>query len=342
MNTSSPLKILIIRLLNVPDVASIGVPALRYFQKQYPDAEFHFMTFSQGAEVLKLADDSVKLIQLNKNDWPDSLIPAMESFLGYAETIIGEGYDQIINLDTSFMACFLTRFLKDAGERVMGNFMNQSVQSLVEQFQAQQLKPEYVSSPSHYMDSTFALMSRWNTKWWESSFLPENGYPEYYLAHCCGFDRLEFDMSLNVEADTGVLAKKQQSSKQKAIALSTNALPNYPYLTELKSKLEEKGFYVWLESLAEKPVKQQIAMLAASDLIVTPPSEFYWLAKSASCPTLLITGDSEPAVLMPDYITDKTPTCEACIQAMQGQHNDLPCVCIKPDVLAEQITELLA
>lgn len=342
MNTESPLKILIIRLLNASDVASIGVPALRYFQKQYPDAEFHFMTFSQGAEVIEIADNSVKLIALNKQDWPDSLIPAMESFLGHAETIIGESYDQIINLDTSFMACFLTRFLKDAGERVMGNFMNLSVQALVEQFQAQQLKPEYVSAPSHYMDSTFALMSRWNTKWWESSFLPENGYPEYYLANCCGFDRLEFDMKLDVSPDTNVLEKKQQSAKQKAIALSSNALPNYPYLTELKSELESKGFYVWQEPLAEKPVKQQIAMLAASDLIVTPPSEFYWFAKSAACPTLLITGDSEPAVLMPDYITEKTPECDACMQALQGQHSELPCVCIKPQTLAQQITELLA
>ncbi|MCU4674757.1 hypothetical protein N7931_03830 [Catenovulum sp. 2E275] len=342
MNTaSSRLKILIIRLLNVSDVASIGVPALRYFKKQYPEAQISFMTFAQGGEIIELAEPSVNVIKLDKTDWPDNLLPAMESFLGFAEQIVGEGYDQIINLDTSFMACFLTRFLKDAGERVMGNYMNQSVQELIEAFQAQTLLPEYVSAPAHYMDSTFALMSRWFSRWWESSFVPENGYPEYYLANCCGFDRLEFDMQIQVAADADLISKKAASAKQKVIALTSNALPNYPYLNELKTMLQAKGYVVWSEALSEQPIKRQLEKLTATDLLVSPPAEFYWLAKAAHCQTLLITGDSDPAVLMPDFVTEPTPTCTACLQALQGQHSELLCVCIKPQVLAEQITELL-
>ncbi len=341
MTTASPIKILIIRLLNTSDVASIAVPAIRYFKKQYPSAQISLMTFAQGGQLVELAEPDVTLIHLNKSDWPDNLLPAMESFLGFAEQIVGEGYDQIINLDTSFMACFLTRFLKDAGERVMGNFMNLSVQALIEQFQSQQLTPEYVSAPQHYMDSTFALMSRWFTRWWESSYLPDNGYPEYYLANCCGFDRLEFDMQIALEPDSNLMAKKQASEKQKVIALTSNALPNYPYQAELKSLLETKGYQVWSEALSEQPIKSQLEKLAATDLLVSPPAEFYWLAKAAGCETLLITGDSDPAVLMPDYVTEPTPECEACMKALQGQHSDLPCVCIKPELLAEQIDELL-
>ena len=343
MNTaSSKLKILIIRLLNVSDVASIGVPALRYFKKQYPEAQISFMTFAQGGEVIELAEPNVNVIKLDKTDWPDNLLPAMESFLGFAEQIVGEGYDQIINLDTSFMACFLTRFLKDAGERVMGNYMNQSVQELIEAFQAQTLLPEYVSAPAHYMDSTFSLMSRWFTRWWESSFLPENGYPEYYLANCCGFDRLQFDMNIKIEADENLLAEKEKSSTKQVIALTSNALPNYPYSKELKNLLQQKGFVVWTESLSGQPLKQQLGKLAATDLLVTPPAEFYWLAKTVACPTLLITGDSDPAVLMPDFVTEATPECQSCMQAIQGIHSELPCVCIKPEDLAEQITELMS
>lgn len=79
----------------------------------------------------------------------------MESFLGLAEDIIIDAYSQIVNLDTAFMPCFLARFLQDAGEPVIGNFLNMSIQKLITRAQAQSLDADYVNLASSYLDSIF-------------------------------------------------------------------------------------------------------------------------------------------------------------------------------------------
>src|SRR5690606_27310336 len=132
-----------------------------------------------------------------------------------------------------------SRFLKDAGENVIGNIMSVSVQELLEQFQNQTLKPEYVNDPAAYIHSSFFGMARWHSPWWESSFLPDNGYPEFYLRSCCGFDQLDMDWHIEVKADHQL---KKIGKKQKVIALAPQARTaerNYPYGEQLRQLLEQ-------------------------------------------------------------------------------------------------------
>ena len=104
-------KVLLIRMLSSADVCAIGLPVLRYFQKNNPDAELYFLTFVDGAELIKLAEPSVYIHHVTQQQWPDNFFLAMESFLGLAEEIVGENYSQIINLDTSLCPAFWLAFL---------------------------------------------------------------------------------------------------------------------------------------------------------------------------------------------------------------------------------------
>lgn len=297
-------KILIIRMLGLGDVTCIGIPALRFIQQRNPDAEIHFLTFAAGKEIIQLAEPKVKVIGLEKADWPDNIVYAMETFLGLAEDIVGVGYQQIINLDTWFMPCFLARFLKDAGEPVTGNLMSISVTDLVEQFQTQTLKPEYVNEPAAYMQSTWFSMHRWNTLWWESGLAPDGGYPEFYLRTCCGFSEIKLDMHIEVISDPRL---SKIRANQKVVALACDARTqerNYPYANDLKKLLNAKGIHVWSGFDGKVPVKQTLAQLASTDLLITVPSAPQWLAAAVDCPSLVITGNVDPRTLMPDFATD--------------------------------------
>ncbi|MDN4500890.1 hypothetical protein QX776_00600 [Alteromonadaceae bacterium BrNp21-10] len=300
-------RILLIRMLGLGDVTCIGIPALRYFKQQFPDAEMTFLTFAAGKDIIQLAEPDVKIQVLENGQWPESIIPAMETFLGLAEEIIGVGYDQIINLDTWFMPCFLSRFLKDAGEKVIGNTLAISVAELVDKFQDQSLKPEFVNDPAMYMQSSFFGMMRWHTTWWESVALPNMGYPEFYLRTCCGFDQLDMDMQIDVKADHQL---KKIGKNKKIIAFAPDARTserNYPYGSQLKKLLEEAGYHVWTGFDGSVSMRQTLAQLKASDLLVTAPSAPQWLATTVGCPSLVICADVDPRTLMPEYATDPSP-----------------------------------
>ncbi|GGD72406.1 glycosyltransferase family 9 protein [Lacimicrobium alkaliphilum] len=296
-------KVLLIRMQQSGEVAAIGIPALRYFRQRLPEASIEMLSYAKGIELIRLAEPDIRVFGLGQQEWPDNIIPAMETFLGLAEKIVAQGYDQIVNLDTGFMPCFLARFLKDAGEPVVGNFMNITVQELLEQFQTQQLSPEYVNQPQNYMSSTFLSMARWHSPWWQGDLLPDNGYPEFYLRSCCGFDDLEMELNIDVPADK---ALKNQSKTKKVIALqceATEAKLSYPFKTEMEKLLREQGFYVWTVESAQN-TRNQLMQLKASDLLVTVPGDSQWLASTVSCPSLVICGDVDPRMLMPDYATD--------------------------------------
>lgn len=297
-------KVLIIRMLGLGDVTCIGIPAVRYVKERIPDAEIHFLTFAAGKDVIRLAEPDVKVFGLDKGEWPDELLLAMETFLGLAETIVGEGYQQIINLDTWFMPCFLARFLKDAGEPVEGNLMGISVAELIEQFQSHTLKPEFVNEPAAYMQSTWFSMHRWNSLWWESGLAPSGGYPEFYLKTCCGFSDIDMNMQIDVTPDPK-LSKIRERKKVVALACSARtAERDYPYAKELKKQLEQKGIYVWTGFDGRVSMQQTLAQLGATDLLISVPSAPQWLAQAMNCPSLIITGQVDPRTLMPDYATD--------------------------------------
>ena len=83
MTSAQPIKILIMRLLNVADVAAIAVPAIRYYQAQYPQAEITFLSFGQGNEIVELAEPNVKHINLGRQDWPDAGPRPVEGISGF-------------------------------------------------------------------------------------------------------------------------------------------------------------------------------------------------------------------------------------------------------------------
>ena len=298
-------KILIIRMLGLGDVTCIGIPAIRHIRKQCPDAEIHALTYAAGADVLKLAEPSVRVHGLKQGEWPENIVDAMQTFLGLAETILGEEYTQIINLDTWFMPCFLARFLKDAGEPVIGNTMGIGVAELVDKFQNQTLSADYVNTPAQYMQSSWLSMEQWHTTWWEYGEPPERGYPEFYLRRCCGFSGIEMNMSIDVAPDEYFSA-----SKRPVIALATNARTierHYPHGEALQRQLEKAGCDVWTGFDGRCSVAQTLAQLKASALLVTVPSAPQWLAATVETPSLVISGGVDPRTLMPDFATDMSP-----------------------------------
>ena len=118
------------------------------------------------------------------------------------------------------MPCFLARFLKDAGEPLEGNQLSISVQELIDQIQNQTLQTEYVHDAARYMNSSWFSMARWHTPWWEGAFTPDNGYPEFYLRSCCGFEELVMNMTIDVPPDSKL---QQQQRAQNVIALALNS-----------------------------------------------------------------------------------------------------------------------
>ena len=293
-------KVLLIRMLSSSDVCAIGLPVLRYYQTTFPDAEIHFLTFGDGAELIKLAEPSVHIKHVTEQQWPDDFFLAMESFLGLAEEIIGENYSQILNLDTSFMPCFLARFLADTAEPVSGNYLNLSVVQLLQQVQDQSLQADYVNSTAAFMASSFVNMHKWHTRWWEYEAEYDGGYPEFYLTKCCGLVDDKLDQTIVVNPDKR-LAK--MASTKKVIGLCFGQSDDgylYPYADNLKKRLEQKGFVVWSDQDAKEDIRLLLKMLSASHLMVSKPCGHRWYAQAVECPTLLISGVNEPALLMPE------------------------------------------
>ena len=332
-------KVLLIRMLSSADVCAIGLPVLRYFQKNNPQAEIHFLTFGDGAELIRLAEPNVVIHHVTQQQWPDNFFLAMESFLGLAEEIVGENYSQIINLDTTFMPCFLARFLADAGEPVSGNYLNMSVQQLIQQFQDKSLQAEYVNSPQAFMASSFVNMHKWFGRWWQYDAEYEGGYPEFYLTKCCGLVVDKLDQAINVGVDKR-LVKKAKSNK--VIGLCFGQSDDgylYPHTERLKKLLEQKGFVVWTEQETKGNIRSLLKMLAATDLMVCKPSGHRWYAQAVDCATLLVSGNSEPALLMPEFATDPVSPC-MLHSVSQNSIAVVDCNCDKAEDLVESIESI--
>ncbi|MFT4994872.1 MAG: ADP-heptose:LPS heptosyltransferase [Paraglaciecola sp.] len=340
-------KILLIRMLKAGDVACIGLPALRFFQQKFPDADVHFLSYAQGADLIRLAEPQTHVLSLPAGQWPNELLPAMETFLGLAEQIVGEAYEQIVNLDTAFMPCLLARFLKDAGENLSGNLLNISLGELIKQFQQQSLQPEYVSHISEYMDSTFFSMPRWQSNWWESAYLPDHGYPEFYLGNCCSFSGIDMNWNIAISPDS---ALQNASKGKKVIALCISDADDgfaYPHAQDLQMALEKQGYYVWsdLDPKQDLSISHLLAKLKASDLVVCKAGDSQWFASAVGCPTLIITATAEPLTLMPDYATDPTLVCPihapSALLTASGPSFSKKCLCDKAQDLAESIDSIL-
>ncbi|MFT4766771.1 MAG: hypothetical protein ACI9OH_003904 [Oleispira sp.] len=314
-------KILIIRMLGLGDVTCIGVPSVRHIKHKHPGAEVHFLTYAAGFEIMALAEPQVKIFGLKSGEWPEDILKAMEVFLGLAAIIIGEAYTKIINLDTWFMPGFLSRFLKDVGEPIEGNYIGMSIAELITQFENQTLPPTFVNDPGHYLQSTWFSMMRWHTTWWQTDYLPEHGYPEFYLRTCCGWQDIDLDMQIQITRDRQIVKK---AKSKKVIALATQARTaerSYELTEQLQKALEDAGFEVWSKFDGSQSMRQTLAMLKSSDLLISVPSAPQWLATAVACPTLIISGMVDPRTLMPDYATDMSAqpaTVESLVEGVLG------------------------
>ena len=331
-------KVLVIRMLATADVCAIALPALRFFKQTLPEAEIHFLTYGESAKLIQQVEPSIGVQTLETDEWPDDFFKAMESFLGLAEKVIGQEYAQIINLDTAFMPCFLSRFLLDAGEPVSGNYLSMSIQDLLAKVQDQSLEASYVNALPEYLSSSFTGMYRWTLPWWEAPNLPAGGYPEFYLTQCCGLGISALNTGIDLLADKRL---NKLAQKQKVIGLCFEHAEDgviYPYVEQLKAKLVQYGYHVWLGEEAGSEIKKRIKMMAASDLVVCKASGDRWYAQATDTPVLLITGASEPAVFMPDYATEQHSICPR--HSEQPNRPELPCYCDQADNLAESIVSI--
>ncbi len=292
-------NILVIRMREVGDVATIGIAALNHIKRDNPDANIHFLTHREGIELSNLVDPEIHVMSLENDKWPDNIILAIEAFLGVAEQIVGIKFSQIINLDTAFMPCFLARFLKDAGEPVAGNTISISVQSLFSQLQNQSLQPEYVNNEAQYLRSSFFGMFKWHTQWWTSENIPDKGYPEFYLKECCGFSDIDFSIR-------HLVSDEMVTSGNKTVYLALNDVNRcYSYLEDLEQELTKKGHRVFVDNQSDSLIKR-LSKIKSSDLVVSYANASFSYANCLERKTLLIPGELDPKILMPDFATEQS------------------------------------
>ena len=155
---------------------------------------------------------------------------------------------------------------------------------------------------------------------------------------CCGLVADKLQQTINVSADKR-LAKKAKTNKVIGLCLSQSDDGYlYPYAELLKKRLEQKGFVVWTDEEAKEDIRGLLKMLAASDLMVCKPSGYRWYAQALDCPTLLLSGASEPALLMPEFATDPVSPC-----MQHGSNHNIKageCNCDQPENLVESIESI--
>ena len=180
------MRVLVIRMMGLGDVACIGLPGLRMLRRAHPEAAFSFMTFAAGGEIIQLESGLEHVYVVPPQDWPKDFSAASRSFFDWGKLIAAEKFDLIYNLDTWFMPCFLARLLLDGGSPVQGNFIRWPVKQFLELARAPGFDSSLLSQTPFFMASTFPGMAHWNTLPWWKVFPCAEGYPLFYLSHCCG------------------------------------------------------------------------------------------------------------------------------------------------------------
>lgn len=286
-------NILLIRMAEPGDVLAIGLPAVRYFKQQYPDATISVLTYGHSQAFFTLGEPDISVITLPQGKWPDNILMAMEVFLGLAEQVIQRGFSRIVNLDSAFMPCFLARFLKDSGLQVDGNTLAYSVNELIKSLEQESLSLEQVTVPEQYLNSTWFSFAQWFTSWWDSTHPPQKGYPEFYLARCCGFSAISIDMTLpytKVSHAVDVVIFTEESSEP---------ITDIDYAIERLDKAQVSCKKVD----AEQSIESSLNIIGSAKLLVTTPSAFQWYAEATNTPVLLLSGQFDPRITMPNYAT---------------------------------------
>lgn len=326
------MKILLIRLMGLGDVASILIPALKLVRAQYPQATTDVMTYAAGVELMGLVPEVNAILEVKPEQWPNDFQEAIPHFMQIAEVVIAQRYDLVINFDTWFMPCFLARVLKDAGLKVEGNTTNLSVESLFSQMQKDTLTQNYFSDAGQFLQSTFPNMREWLKPWW-AQFPKINGYPSFYLNHCCGYKNT-LDISLDIAPDE---AFKAQANGQRIIALSmqgSKVSKQYPFQQTLTKYLQLQGYFVWSGFDGSEPMQTTLARLKVTDLLISVPTSTQWLAKLVGCPSLMISGPLQPNILGAEITVNKTVACQYCCQTSCAENVNFACMAVPPqDIL---------
>jgi ADP-heptose:LPS heptosyltransferase len=335
-----PVKILLIRLMGLGDVASILIPAVPLVARQYPGARIHVLTHGAGGELMSLVPGVEQVHVIAPHQWPADIGPAVQSFLNIAEQLAAQGFERVINLDTWFMPCFLATVLQELGLEVHGNMIGLSTGELFRRWGTRELLQEFFRQPAHYLRSTFANMGDWTIPWWDK--YPDAGaYPDFYLRHCCGFAG-ELHRSLPVEPDREFRAN---AAGRKVIALSmsgSSASKQYRDAPALQQALEQAGHFVWSGFDGSVAMRSTLAKLAATDLLVSVATSTQWLARLVRCPTLVLPGALPPSVLGAEATVDRVSTCQYCYQSHCPQKIDFACMDVPVEDVMNKVEAQLA
>lgn len=322
--------------MGLGDVASILIPAVKIIHSQYQQATIHVLTYGAGVELMSLVPEVDAVLAVTPEQWPSDIDKAVSSFMGVADVVVTQQYDLIINLDTWFMPCFLTRVLKDAGLNIQGNYINYSIDDMLHKIHNNALTQSYFQNPNQFLASTYSNMADWMMPWW--SQYPDTAYPEFYLNHCCGFAET-VDISLSIEAD---LDFKQQAQAKKIVALSlsgSKASKQYREADTLRMQLEKAGFFVWSQFDGSVSMQTTLGRLKVTDLLVTVATSTQWLAKLVACPSLMIPGALPPGVLGAELVVDKVQSCQYCYQNQCVENKNFACMDIAPEFLLAKILD---
>lgn len=329
------MKILLIRMMGLGDVASILIPAVKLVRHHYPQSSIHVLTYGAGNELMELVPEVDAVLAVTPEQWPSDLDAAIQCFMDVADKVVSHQYDKIVNLDTWFMPCFLARVLKDMGYSLYGNYINYSINEFFQKLHGHALSQAYFQDSTQFLDSSFPNMPDWTIPWW-NKYSDSGAYPEFYLQHCCGFEG-DVDVSLSIEADQDF---KQQAMGKKIIALSSSGskvTKQYTHAAQLKAELEQAGFFVWGQFDGSVPMQTTLARLKVTDLLVTVATSSQWLAKLVGCPSLLIPGALPPSVLGPDLVVDKIQQCQYCCQNHCPRNLNFACMDVPADHVLQKV-----
>lgn len=333
------MRILLIRMMGLGDVASILVPAAYIYKQRHPFASITALTYEAGGEIMSLHPAVNEVITIGREDWPNDLLPTVQRFIRLGESIAAEQFDLIVNLDTWFMPCFLARALRDTGSRIEGNYLNQEVASFLQSAVKKEVEQAFFEKPSRYLESTFSNMGMWHQIWWEEQ--PNIGYPNFYLNTCCGFDEA-VRIDLPCAPDQNLLNKAQ---RRPIVALSTRGRAEYKHYrhsNQFVDILERRGIFCWSQFDGSAGMQTTLNRLCASDLLVTVPTSSQWLGRLAGCPSFMLPGPMPTSFLDAEFYPPRQTSCQYCYQEKHCPANrDFECMDISPADLADQILGIL-
>jgi ADP-heptose:LPS heptosyltransferase len=87
------MKILLIRMMGLGDVASILIPAVKLVHRHYLQSSIHVLTYAAGNELMELVPEVDTVLAVTPEQWPSDLDSAIQSFMDIADRVVLHRYD---------------------------------------------------------------------------------------------------------------------------------------------------------------------------------------------------------------------------------------------------------